>query len=267
MADAVLEKPKSKAVVTLAVAPTTTTVTGTLTDIGGQLWVSAYITALFYPVPNVPGPYLWGGETFSQVVQFKSGIDGTFSVSLQDNLTITPLGSMWQFIISPNATMPAVVFNLMIAGTSMDISSVFTNQSYQVQGSLVQPIVLPRAYTDNEVVFPPFAGGLYYNATNHQLMLFTGAGGWISTGGGYKEVPPNTDANSTTLSGFVHCQTGFLNGPTAFNGQPTTIMSIVGMQLCTSGVTDNTSFYYRVFYNFIPPSTGVYGAWLKVTGI
>lgn len=206
-----------------------TNVTATLVDIGGTKWPSAFCIVIFVPPPNIPPPYLWAGGPFLQYSTFQADPNGYFNINLADNTTITPPNSMWQFIISPNATMPAVVFNLMIAGTSMDISSIFTSQSYQVQSTLVQSFVLPRAYTDTEVAFPPFPGALYYDATDHQLRMFTGGGGWVSMlGGGWKSMPAGTDAN-TLVGGFFQTPGFFVNGP------PTTPQ--------TNQVISNTDLY------------------------
>lgn len=163
---------KGRAGVIPTVAAGETTVSATLVDLGGITWENALVTINFVPAPNIPGPYMWQGGTFSLRPQLTADSNGYFSITLPDNLTITPAGSMWQFVIAPAATMPAVVFQLMVAGASMDLSSVFTSQSYQVSLGIVQSLPLPRAYTDSDVATPPNTGQIYWNSTDQRIRVW-----------------------------------------------------------------------------------------------
>lgn len=203
----------------------TTDVTMTLKDIGGTVWVGATVTAIFVPVPNVPGPYYWQGTTNWTKVHVATSDAGGIVLftaanndALQDNTFITPLNSMWQFVVAPAATMPAVVFTMMIAGTSMDISSIFTSQSYQVQNTQVQSLFVPRAYQDSEVAVVPNIGQIYFNTASKQLKVYTGTPevGWtnMTTFDQSAAVAEGTvDLDGYTNTG-VYMLYEFVNGPT-----------------------------------------------------
>jgi hypothetical protein len=205
--------PKAVAV-TPTVTASSTTVSATLVDLGGTTWANAAITINFMPTPNIPGPYFWGATSnFQQIYQLVADATGHFSVSLPDNTTITPSNSTWQFVVAPTATTPAVVFNMMIAGTAMDISSIFTSQSYQLSQTLVQSVAVPRSYADSGVAAPSNSGQLYFNSTTNQLMMWTHSAWRPFMGGGWVEVAAGTDANALPGMGVYHSATGFTNGP------------------------------------------------------
>lgn len=164
--------PPQKKSVTPTIAANQTTVSANLVDLGGVTWAGALITINFQPAPNIPGPYFWGGGMFSLRPQLQADSSGHFQIALPDNTTITPAGSTWQFVIAPNATMPAVIFNLMVAGSAMDISSVFTAQSYQVSLGVIQSLPLPRAYANTDMANPTNSGQIFYNTAQRSIMLW-----------------------------------------------------------------------------------------------
>lgn len=207
-AGGVEQKQKTK-VATPFVTASSTTVSANLVDQGNNVWAGAFIIINFVPAPNVPGPYMWGGGPFTLNPMLTADGQGHFSISLPDNTTITPSGSTWQFVIAPAATLPAVVFNIMIAGATMDISSIFTSQSYQVSLGTVQSLPLPRAYTNSDVATPPNTGQLYFNTTTQRLNIWqtygagvgTPAPGWVEVPSTFQVVAANTNIDWTFEGG------------------------------------------------------------------
>lgn len=253
----ILRQLRNRAIV--AAAAGQTQVSATLVDNGGTTWANAAVTINFVPAPNIPGPYMWQGGPFNIMPKLTADGNGYFSIALPDSTTITPAGSMWQFVIAPNATMPAVVFQLQCAGTSMDISSIFSSQSYQVQNTLVQSLALPRAYSDSEVATPSNPGQLYYNATSHSIKFYT-SGAWYSLpGGGWTTLADNTDANNLPAgSGNVHTVNGFTNGPPTTPRTNQVINSLVLLQFGASQDDTTGALYYRTWHS------GGWGTWAVV---
>jgi hypothetical protein len=159
--------------ITPSVAANWTQVLANLVDSGGTTWSGAQIIISFVPAPNVPGPYFLGDSSdFLKVWNVQADVNGYFDIGIPDNTTITPAGSTWQFTVAPAATQPAVIFRIMIAGYGMNISSIFTNQSYQLQRTLVQSLPLPRAYSSDDVAVPPNSGQIYYNTSANSIVLW-----------------------------------------------------------------------------------------------
>jgi len=236
-----LAKPRA---VTPRVTNSTTQVSATLKDLGGTVWANANVMISFVPAPNIPGPYFWGdiGGDGDWIVihNITADANGFFTLGLQDNTTVTPAGSMWRFTIAPNATQPAVIFTLMLAGSAMDISSVFTSQSYQLQNTQVMSMFVPRAYGDNEVAVPPNAGQLYYDSTNHQLKMWT-SGGWHPIfGGGFTTVADGTNVD-TLGTGIYHTDGGF-------GGTVPVVGPLAGNSVCV--VLGTLQFLYAGSDNF-----------------
>lgn len=161
-----------------------TTVTATLVDSTGVSWAGAVITPTFYPTPGRPGPYVWSGGVLNpQPTPVTANSGGQFTITLPDNATITPAGSMWSLSISPNASMQGIVLLTPVTGTSQDISALFTAQSVPAIG--VNALMVPRAYTTNEITpNPPLnQGALVWNTATLQFQVWNGTA-WVGIGGG-----------------------------------------------------------------------------------
>jgi hypothetical protein len=271
------------AAVTPTVTASSTTVSATLKDQGGTIWSGAQITVNFAPAPNIPGPYMWGGSSFTLRPQITADANGHFSISLPDNLTITPAGSMWQFVIAPSATMPAVVFQLMAVGSAMDISTVFTSQSYQLSTTTVQSLAIPRAYGDAAVITPPNSGQIYFNTTTSVIEFWNGSK-WLPLVGA-STMPGGEDVSALVVTGTYM----WTNTPPAHNyPNPTTppfdprhsVLEVWNLNAADSvtgpsgyaiqrmtGAADwqNGRFYIRTYSDIGTPGTFGWTQWLVFT--
>lgn len=246
-------QPPTKRAITPTVAANETTVSANLVDLGGVTWAGALVTINFNPAPNIPGPYFWGGGMFSLRPQLQADSNGHFSISLPDNTTITPAGSTWQFVIAPNATMPAVIFNLMVAGSSMDISSVFTAQSYQVSLGIIQSLPLPRAYGDSFVATPSNDGQIYFNTQLQLIRFWNGAlNQWVDIPSGDISILPNgTNLNNLPGTGFWWVNDP-ANAPANIPPNAWSIAQFPLMQFAVTWYSSYPELYFRMATEFDP---------------
>jgi hypothetical protein len=153
-----------------------TTVSGTITDAGGQAWFAGTIQFLFRPAASNPtAQYMWNGAPFSSSSTFPQNplsLDGTGSfsgLSIPSNTAIAPAGSQWAVTVCSAATVPNCYTKLLtISGTTQNISSQVIPPSVVV--NLTVPLIGARAYTDAEVVGAA-AGTSYLNVTDNTLHL------------------------------------------------------------------------------------------------
>jgi hypothetical protein len=159
-----------------------TTVSATITDSAGQVWANGSYRITFVPNPNLPSAnYQWNGENFvPQVLQGVMDGSGRFSVSLPDNSTITPAGTAWLFVLSPNATATSTGITVPVSGASIDFSALF---SARVIPPTIFAAPMPRAYSSNEVAEPPpLTGGEFFNVTTNVPEFWNGTQ-WVVLGG------------------------------------------------------------------------------------
>jgi hypothetical protein len=152
-----------------------TTVSVTVQDPTGQLWINGTFSYTFAPVANFSGPSQWQGANVPTnfltptTVTLDGG--GSTSFSIPSNTAITPAGSTWRFTVCPRATIQCVTINLPITGATLDISSA-------INGALVAiktpSTTMPLAYQSSEVQTVVRAGGLFYDTTTNQPMFFDG---------------------------------------------------------------------------------------------
>lgn len=170
-----------------AASAQSTSVTATITDHpDGQTWNNGTVTATF-----IPGPvqsFVWpGGAIPNQVSAVMNG-SGTFTMSLPDNSTITPIGSTWNFSICPNASTHCVSAQIAVTGGSEDLSS----QLSAVAASPRFPAGSSSyGYLDVEIFPIPLQGGVYWNVTNLVQRIWTGTE-WVNQGGGGPSTCPGT---------------------------------------------------------------------------
>jgi hypothetical protein len=220
------------------------TVTGTVTDASAQAFANGTYLFTFAPAAGNPGPYYFGGAVFPINTSYTGSLDssGAFSVSMEPNNQITPLGSQWIFKFLPAADAPSYQVQLPI-NTAGSITSSITPPTIQVQGSLQNQ---PKAYTDAEIV-SPLAGFVYYNLTSNALRVYTSSGTWSAVGGasatqtiasgtaalGTSAISSNTAATVVTVAatGVLTTDTimaDFNQDPTAITGYiPGTMLTIV----------------------------------------
>lgn len=239
---------------TPAAAGNATSVSATLVDFAGNVWANATITATFVPPPNGNGPYYWGTQTpFPMVYKWSSNLGGAFAEAIPDNLTITPPGSMWQFIVTPTATMPSVIFTMMIAGSAMDISSIFTSQSHQLANTVVQSLPVPLAYSDAEMTVTPNMGQMYYNTLTNQLRVWTGVNysnstaGWTGVlGTADVNLPNNYDLNNLSGNG-VYLGGPLVNAPAGIPQSGISVVQLGSIRLCHSSADTTNAIYIASF--------------------
>jgi hypothetical protein len=217
-----------------AFAQTTTSVSGTITDSGGQAWLRGQITFTFKPSPSNPsGQYFNGGAPFNTNTTITQALDntGSFSgLSVPSNATISPSGSAWTVQTCSAATVASGCFvtSLTISGASQNISSAVIPPAIQVSLSGGN-----AAYSDAEII-NPHQGSFYANLTD-------GTVHYCST------VPPCTWvalASASSILGTNNTFTGnnTFSGPSTFSGQATTNAFYVTDAPCAAGIGGLTLF-------------------------
>jgi len=148
----------------LAAFGQSTTVSGQVTDAGGQAWNSGTYSFGFYPNPQYPAStYTWTGGAFNSQAPIAGSLSGTggYSVSVPTNSAITPVGSKWILTVCPQATTttcfstPATI----ITGATQSLN--VTPPALVIPAT---PGVTPTAYADSEIS-GAVVGSTYYNST------------------------------------------------------------------------------------------------------
>lgn len=161
-----------------------TTISVTVTDLGGQVWKNGTISYVFQPNPSYSGTYQWNGSALPStyltphITTLSSS--GAASFSIPNSTLITPAGSSWKYVICPNATSPCTVLYLGTTGSTQNISSQVTAITPAI---FIQAGPMPIAYTDAEITTIPNQGGIYFNVTSFLPKYFDGAN-WQFYGGG-----------------------------------------------------------------------------------
>lgn len=158
-----------------------TTVTATVVDSSGQIWANG---AFRIDLVNYQGAPIWSGGPLTlhyNIAPLDAG--GTFTVSIPDNNFITPVGTMWQFTICPNATAPCGIITTAVNGPLVNISSIVTQ--FIIPPNPNPFPVLPKAYSDAEVKVtaytPNSQATLYYDVTLNCIKFFDGVS-WTCVG-------------------------------------------------------------------------------------
>lgn len=162
----------------IAVRAQSTVITATITDTDGQTWNNGTVTASFLPGPV--GKYSWPGGPIPPMVSANLDGTGTFTMTLPDNSTITPVGSLWNFSICPNASSPCVVKQMAVSGATLNLS---TQLSSVAAGPRFPASPSSYGYLDEEVSPIPQQGGVYWNVTTKFQRIWTGTQ-WQNQGGG-----------------------------------------------------------------------------------
>jgi len=193
----------------------TTSVSGTITDAGGQIWANGTVTFTFRPANSNPtGPYFQGGVPFNiSTTVGPIALDGTGSfsgVAVPDNATISPSQSTFNVKVCPASTTSCVTASLTITGATQNISAQIVPPVIHLD--LSTPLLGARAYTDPEV-FGALPGTLYFNLTDNRLhvclqtgfppctwFVLNGGGGTVSSfsAGNLSPLFTTTVTNPTT---------------------------------------------------------------------
>lgn len=152
-----------------------TTVSGTITDAGGQAWANGTYTFSFRVAPTNPtATYYWNGSPFpmsSQTIQGTLDTSGHFSVSVPSNTSITPSQSTWDFMVCPIALGNTDCYTqkqLSITGGTQDISFVHPPAISIDLAHPAYPFVV--AYSSSEITTAPL-GGIFYNWTTQHYYI------------------------------------------------------------------------------------------------
>jgi hypothetical protein len=159
-----------------------TTVSGQVTDAGGQSWNSGSVTATFIPNPQYPTfpQYTWTGGVLNSTIPGTINGTGGYSLSLPSNTSITPVNSMWQLQFCPAATSSCfTIANITVTGATQTLNA-------------TPPVILipagasTTAYADTEVIGTAI-GQQYYNITSGTIkvcQVLPCASNWVSLGAG-----------------------------------------------------------------------------------
>lgn len=147
-----------------AKAQTFTTVTATVTDPSAQVWTNGSITAQLQTTQ--PGVPLNNGFPINDSLQ-TALLDGSgaFSISLDSNTAIQPIGSFWSFTVCPNASFICTTTTATITGGSQNISATINAAISNIVVNT--PPVILRAYNDVEAIGGN--GALYWRTTDNTL--------------------------------------------------------------------------------------------------
>jgi hypothetical protein len=159
-----------------------TTVSGQVTDSGGQSWNNGTFTATFVPNPQFPvGPYTWTGGTLNTTIPGTLNGTGAYSVSIPSNTAISPQGSQWQIQFVPNATSsPFLTAKTTITGATQTLNATPPDISINLQNP---PGPFTTAYADDEIATPIPQGAEYFNTTSLKTRVWNGSA-WANQGAG-----------------------------------------------------------------------------------
>lgn len=204
-----------------------TTISGQVTDSGGQTWNNGTVVATFVPNPQKPNPltYSWTGGAFGIAQQTVTGVlgnGGAYSISVPSNTAISPVNTQWTITVTSQTSPPfSSSQTLVITGGSQTIN--FTPPAITLScgpGAV--------AYADSEVQCQ--VGGSYYNIVLTSNRTCTTSSGtvcsvWSAGGGGITSVTTNPSgactvgqANIVTTSGALY--TCGPNGVWVLQGNP-----------------------------------------------
>jgi hypothetical protein len=164
----------------LGASAQSTTVSGQVTDAGGQSWNNGTITAVFVTNPNYPSfpQYTWTGGVLSSQVSGTLNGTGGYSFSVPSNTAITPVNSQWRFQICPEASSPCFYTSpVTITGATQTVNA-------------TPPAILINLLATSPPVFAYASlGSQYYNVTNSQGRVCQAVSGsactsWANSGGG-----------------------------------------------------------------------------------
>jgi hypothetical protein len=160
-----------------------TTVSGTISDAGSQVWAGGTYKFIFTPNPQYPvGPYTWTGGVLNQVIPGTLDGSGHYSVSIPSNSAITPVNSTWVLQITPNATSQSFsTAPTNIAGATQTLNA--TPPAIAITWAN-PPGPAISAYADGEIVGTLPTGAEYFNVTTGFTEVWNGSA-WVNQGNGF----------------------------------------------------------------------------------
>jgi len=152
-------------------------VSGQVTDSAGQTWNNGTILFRFVPIPNYPGPYTWTGGAFDPNTTHSGTMNATGAysgVSVPGNDQITPTGTSWQVVVTPQATAPSFLASAIVSGATQTLN--ITPDPIRVA-----PGANNAVYATSEVVGPIIGSQIYVIGTG--FSTYDGST-WTAVGGG-----------------------------------------------------------------------------------
>jgi len=150
----------------------TTSVSGTITDAGGQAWKYGTYSFSFVVASNNPqGPYKFQGATFNTNQVISGNLDSTGSFAgavVPDNAFISPGGTRWKVSVCPGGTTACYQNTLTITGSTQNISSAVAPPAIILD--LSNPPSGASTYSDSEVTGAR-PGQFYYNINANTIHL------------------------------------------------------------------------------------------------
>lgn len=160
------------------------TVSGTVTDAGGQTWNNGTVQFQFLNL-NPQGGYVWTGGAFNPNTPINGTLSGTgtYSVSIPRNDAISPGGSQWRILACSAAFGPQ---NFCFTSAPVTINSATQTVNLTPPAISISCGSGASAYLDSEVQCG--VGGTYYNLVSASLRVCTtvAAGActtWAASGG------------------------------------------------------------------------------------
>ena len=195
----------------------TTSVSGSVTDAGGQNWSYGSYYLSFNPNPqNASSQYFLAGVPLNVSQQIPGSLSstGTFSgASVPDNSKITPAGSTWKLTVCPAATTPCYTTTQTIQGATMTLTPI----PPAIVLNLVNPPAGAAAYSDSEISGAR-PGSFYFNLGDDTIHICNVIGfppcTWQSLSGGNAPGAPNFSVQFNN--------TGSLGGDSQFTYTPST---------------------------------------------
>jgi hypothetical protein len=181
-----------------------TTVSGVVTDLGGQAWKNGTITFTF----SGPGNSTWSGGTIPATVPATLDNTGAYTASVPDNNQIVPSPTFWNIRVCPQFGITAQCFvqsNVTVTGLTQTTN--LAPPAIRIAGNSPLPVA---AYADAEIVAPVLTGFIYDQLTavgtgSYRQCDAVGSAGncttWnaVGSGGGGGSCPPGGASNGQLL--------------------------------------------------------------------
>jgi hypothetical protein len=168
-----------------------TTVTATIVSPDGYPYASGTVIATLTPITGtiacnqykVNGVSM-GGSTTPCIVQGTMNSSGAFTITLTDDHTIFPTGSLWSITVCAQANNSCSSSLQDVFGTSINLSTAINNTLPTIAASAFQ---YPRMFANPEAAVSGL-GSAYYNLIDNSIHLCIANpcstnGNWISIGG------------------------------------------------------------------------------------
>jgi hypothetical protein len=154
-----------------------TVVSGPIIDQFGNTWSFGTVTAVFQRAPNTSTPPVWsGGPLIPNPPTVNTDAGGNFTISLPSTNAITPSGGTWIFSVCPNASLQCAVLATPLLGGTQNLNTLLLGANV-FPAATVPPTQISKVYNTNETFTPPLnQGGMLYNTTTQQLLVFTSTG-------------------------------------------------------------------------------------------